>query len=279
MTVAATTLSQLAHISPQQTESWHTDMGTPSSPLVDFGDVNSESHPRRTHQAALEFLVAVLLRFTILLRLATDCGPLLHEHRRLLEEQQSAVKMHEIMGCRNWVLVSIIDAIALKSWRSEAQSNRCLSIRELVQRSEAIENNLNHGLQRLEAHPVQSEAVDKVTRIYALAALTYLHTIVDGCNPSLPGIRDSVRKTMALLTARETKSILAHLVWPICITALMADNVEQQTIKDLLSDFGAENQESPLLRALKEMWRQSEQQLEREWTTAVGIACCGTYAV
>jgi hypothetical protein len=111
------------------------------------------------------------------------------------------LSLERMMGCETWAMSQIRLLSALRRWKDDMQDKRALSLRELSLRAAKIETTLEDGLKVLETAIDADKAQDhllaiemvgdygstqtarQITRIFASAALTYLHTVVSGLNP------------------------------------------------------------------------------------------------
>lgn len=231
-------------------------------------------------QAASEFVIAVFVWFNALSCASLGSQSIFYDHRHLLKRENGAVQMQHLTGCSNWVVAEIIEIAALEQWKKEAYEKRCLSIRELACRAQAIEERLNRQIGQT-LHPAKElkdrlqgfddetsnatagafsgarvwdnerrrqRAAFCLTHIFALASLTYLHVIVDGFNPRLPEIRSSVSRTLAAfhgLLPEDAELLVPRLTWPLCVTGLMVSNDQQQqrVIKRYLTPAGSGRQD------------------------------------
>ncbi|KAI0870321.1 fungal-specific transcription factor domain-containing protein [Hypoxylon argillaceum] len=87
-----------------------------------------------------------------------------------------------------------------------------------------------------EAH--KAPAVALHTRIWAQAALTYLHVVASGLQPTLPEIRASVAATVDLLRALPSPLALRTLVWPFAVTGCLATPEQEPFFAALVDGMG-----------------------------------------
>lgn len=73
--------------------------------------------------------------------------------------------MEDLIGCRNWVMLSIGDLAMLDEWKQSKEKEGALSVRELAMKSLEIETRLEHGLADLDLREVglRSLAFTRVT--------------------------------------------------------------------------------------------------------------------
>lgn len=63
--------------------------------------------------------------------------------------------MEDLIGCRNWVMLSIGDLAVLEEWKLSKEQEGALSVRELAMKSLEIETHLEHGLADLDLREVK----------------------------------------------------------------------------------------------------------------------------
>lgn len=59
--------------------------------------------------------------------------------------------MADLMGCYNWVMISIGDLAQLQAWKSKMKEQGTLSVPDLVTRSREVETRLEDGIEKLES--------------------------------------------------------------------------------------------------------------------------------
>jgi hypothetical protein len=133
------------------------------------------------------------------------------------------------MGCENWAMILVANISSLEIWKSDMQRAGRLSIVELSTRGSEISKLLNDGLASQTMFPdylTISKCPTKhspfITRIFAYAALTYLHVVVSGAHPELAEITASVSLTIAAFKILPAPHLLQNLVWPFCVTGCIA---------------------------------------------------------
>ncbi|KAL8297550.1 hypothetical protein RB597_006577 [Gaeumannomyces tritici] len=78
-----------------------------------------------------------------------------------------------------------------------------------------------------------------VTRIWAQAALSYLHVVVNGWQPASPALRESVGLTLTLLRTRlPSPDCLRTFAWPLAVTGCLASPEEEEPLRQLVRDVG-----------------------------------------
>jgi C6 transcription factor Pro1 len=143
---------------------------------------------------ASRFLIGSLLWSDILAGVSTGRRPLLYAYlQRLLSPSgQPAgplIKMEDIMGCENHVMLLISEISALQEWKMNSLKSRSLSTWRLVTRSKTILDDLEMAILRLDRQldaygPYSKDEMvihhtkiitGTITSIFACAAVVYLH--------------------------------------------------------------------------------------------------------
>lgn len=95
----------------------------------------------------LEFLLVTVIWFDLFACLPTGRAPQLPYQRWL---QIPGLNTADLMGCQNWVMVTIGDIANFSIWKEAQQKDGILSIRELANRGQDIETRLENGIQSLD---------------------------------------------------------------------------------------------------------------------------------
>ncbi len=238
------------------------DMILPSTPLSPV------------YKEAIHFFSSVITWYDILSCATT--GAKTFSDSNFFNARLSYIPLDKIMGCEDWAMLLILDVALLDEWEKGSQTNGTLSMPQLVTRGAEIEKRLEDGLddnsktlQRLarNAEPLSGGALGcrsqytrcVLTRIFACAALVYLHVTVSGAYPQLPEIRKSMRRTIAAFQDLPDQGLVRSLTWPICIAGCMAIPAEEDFFRGIVSTtsvvarrFG--NSENAL-KIMEECWR------------------------
>nr|CBY93782.1 TRI10 protein [Trichoderma brevicompactum] len=209
----------------------------------DFNATHDEDSLSYEYVGALKFFANVLAMFGIFSLHSIGPSSPFMEYRFLMD-QGRLIQMDQMMGCRNWVMLAILEIGTLDKWKREEQENRRLSLKALTSRAMAIEGVLESGLREASG----SALVDLITSIYATSALTYLHTVVSGLNPNLSEVQESVAATIVLLKRLPDLRAAKSLVWPLGVTGCMASRSQEDFFRGLIISAGA----TP--RALRNCW-------------------------
>lgn len=206
----------------------------------------------------MRFFIGILAWYDILSCATNDSGPF--SKCDWLNKGIEYLGLDKLMGCENWVMLSIRDITALDCWKARMQENNQLSILELASRASRIEAKLENGLevnfntannpdvsemdicgqvaQTYDSFLLEYGSKDVrplVTRIFACSALVYLHTVVSGANPDLPEIHQNVSRAIAAFQALSNPNLVRGLAWPMCIAGCMASREQRNCFRDIAS--------------------------------------------
>jgi hypothetical protein len=165
------------------------------------------------------------------------------DHVRELATLGSSVQ--SLMGCRNSVMALVCEITALDLWKKDAQAIHQLSMVDLVQRGARIEERLRQEMENMSGPPLPvpwepfdlplSHKHPVVSRLYALAAIIYLHVVLSGAHPYLPEIRQAVLAVLETLTSLQDAQLLQSLSWPFCVAGCLATEDQYATFRQLFS--------------------------------------------
>ncbi|KAF4177955.1 hypothetical protein CNMCM8927_000587 [Aspergillus lentulus] len=209
--------------------------------------VQTKEHQDRAilhSDTSISFLLGFFIHMHIVTCASTRSGQfLISDHKVLLETGE--VDLADLIGCSNWAMIFIFEISSLDKWKKEQEDAHRLSLIELTKRGCQIEERLLSRLASIESDLSQRAPVDsqlllrfiktKITRIFALSAITYLHVVISGAYPDIPDIKRSVSKTIDALQSLPDPKLLQHVVWPYCISGCLATDEQQQVFRELVS--------------------------------------------
>ncbi|KAH7131855.1 fungal-specific transcription factor domain-containing protein [Dendryphion nanum] len=185
-------------------------------------------------------------------------------HRELLfgvDGSTPPIDMASIVGCQNWVLLHIGDIADLVNWKQRCKIDENLDVMELVHRATTIKHSLETQLAKVETEIVNAPTethsllrflnVDScpslslphhesvlVTRVWAHAALIYLHVTVSGWQPASSEVRHHVSKIIDLLTQGLSSPVLVRsMVWPFCIAGCLAEAAQEDVFRSIVDSL------------------------------------------
>ncbi|KAK3690285.1 fungal-specific transcription factor domain-containing protein [Podospora appendiculata] len=205
------------------------------------------------HMNAAKALLGHLAWLDILATASTnpsgaDGGPLLGINPSYLLDSKT-LDLHDITGCQDSVAKAICDISALRRWKTQAETNKRLSIIELATRGGAILDSLTGDITRLTTISTYVAAEksnnddnhqdlddqqlrNSITLTFARAATIYLHVVMSGPNPHLEEIQTQVHALLDLFKGgRIGVETLRHVPWPLCVTACFATREEREALE------------------------------------------------
>ena len=251
---------------------------SPSRSLTDYSWMSDHEYPSSEEEVAFKFFTGVLLWVDIISCISLGTSPgLLHLHDPFLHSDGMNIQLQDIMGCENWAMVQIGRVAELQAWKTQAKLDGKLSLMDLVQRADPIKKGLESGLTtNLEAtvqSDIEFEALTEahsgkstihITRVFAFAAMTYLHVTVSGAQPDLREIKTSVSEAIKAikLIVGMNADWLRSLIWPIFVTGCMAAKEDEVFFRNLLSVPALIDpllkHHSQIMRLFEEFWSMRE---------------------
>ena len=235
----------------------------------------------------MEFFSSIIIYHDILACVSTGLRPQYADIcAAALGDDHSKVQLQNIMGCRNWVMVSIREIAVLWDRKTKMVGRGFLNVVELRRDAIDIEKRLDVGLERLsgelsqvlksgKAQHDRSQVIVRITQAYAHAAKVYLNVLVSGPNPDLPEIIESVTSTLTALVALPNPELLCSVVWPFCIAGCMAIVDERRAFRGLASAAGVHRKAfGSSRRALEVMemcWKLRNEGRSCDWFDAMEV--------
>ena len=208
--------------------------------------------PPHPDDIACDFLISYFIWYDIIACASTRKIPCLEDNYGYINTSE----LSNIMGCESWVMTIIYRISALQRWKVE-QDPCHLDVDHLSAHASELERLLKDGLtanngemshsllphepaRRQNSREPTTRTIHLITRIFALSALTYLHTVVRGPNPTDSKIKESVEETIDCFRDLTDLNIMRNLVWPFCVTACMATGLSNGSIpKDMDGGTGS----------------------------------------
>ncbi|KAF4974386.1 hypothetical protein FZEAL_8718 [Fusarium zealandicum] len=263
--------------------------------------------PFSTNQAALRFFTANVLYIDVMSSITLEQAPRLQKYQAQIipgckahtspddVQFSGSLFMEEFIGLQNWVIQIIGDIAALDAWKKHQKKTNSLSMSELVQRGKLLEDAIKGGLGALEgqtpfwgayidpirnvADPGPSSQDDNAKKapgltvnniIWLQAALTYLHVVVSGWQPSCHEIRSSVSRMTTLLTELPHNTCLRTLVWPFCIAGCLSppeDEVKYRTMLERMGPLSVFGTAREAMQVMEKVWARRNQ-IDESWDVA-----------
>jgi hypothetical protein len=176
------------------------------------------------------------------------------------------------MGCKNWVILQLAKIAALHGYRTQGLKSGCFDITEFNDRAENIRQELQNVAAELSLASLEISSVSYalptdpplhpdiylITRIFALAASTYLYLIVHGYQLETPEVRSTIGDAMMMLRTRMPVNLMNAIICPLYIMGSVAKREDEQFFRDAFSsapilDPSLEHR-ARLLPLLEEIW-------------------------
>ncbi|KAH6885192.1 fungal-specific transcription factor domain-containing protein [Thelonectria olida] len=260
------------------------------------------------YQGAFKFFSSVLLIKDIIASTSLGRPPKLTMFHCELEPNGGppTLTTEAILGCQSWVFLILSDIAALDAWRKDEADVDELITADLSSRAASIESRIQACLTELDelestraSKPRQhfeaflqhtrcacdmhsfNEGCADVTRIWALAAHTYLRVVWGGWNMSDPQIRKNTMESIKIFRKMISPFWLRSLVWPFCVSGCVASQEEKAAFRAIgsslhaLQAFGTARE---ALSVLDTVWSKNDDINESAWDIGQCLRSLG-YAV
>ncbi|RMJ17065.1 hypothetical protein CDV36_003285 [Fusarium kuroshium] len=253
-----------------------------------------EAHRLEVSQTAFRFFSAAVITADIISSTALRQLPRLREyHDRVLGTREKPhLSLKYIVGCENWVFLSIADIVELDLWKKKAKKSGAFSLMDLIQRASRITQDLDNGLASSSSsdnarnkdgifsmfNPLRGQSIDHdiVTRIWANSAKLYLLVVLSGWQPGSNEIREIVSKNLDLLKSLPSPSWLLALAWPFCVTGCLVTKEQEGIVCDIYEATEPLKNIGPISEAIgimRRVWEQREGLIGETWDMA---SCFGS---
>ena len=236
------------------------------------------------------FVSGVVIWLDVLSSITNGKSPRLLSHHPHAIPCTSAIKLENIMGCKNWAVLQIAQIAALHELKTQALEQGCVHTVELDCRANNIRHELHTGLAEYSlsalelssySNPatfnVSNSEIYIITRIFILAGFIYLHLVVQGYQVETQELRSHVMEAMMML---QTK-IPIHLMHVItCPLFIIGSVVKQEEERDFfrqrfssvpILDPSLEHR-SKILPILEEIWRMRASAVSWNWQDTVRLS-------
>lgn len=192
--------------------------------------------------ATFRFLCGILVWLDILSSVTGGKIPRLYAFQSQLISATSGIKLEDIIGVKNWVVVQIGTVSALHEWKMHGLGFGALQARDLEEKAERIREVIRDGLAAdcLESLGITDAHVPAIynplliTRLFALAASVYLHLVVYGFGTSSPALEATMREAMGLLREHMPMDLMHAVVFPLYIFGCNAQEADEEWFRDVL---------------------------------------------
>ncbi|KAL9087589.1 MAG: hypothetical protein Q9159_003539 [Coniocarpon cinnabarinum] len=243
--------------------------GTAASPKSRFNTItkrlghcsrNSFDEPSQTsaaEQAAFHFSASLLVFDDILAATSLQKRPVLYQLQHDLLEgsdgTEPPIDLEAVIGVRNCVLLQISEITALDAWKRQCKVAGNLDVMELAHRAMVISIPLRHETEvdprndaTQNSNPLDAVAAcacfssglstnvrSSITRMWAHAALLYLHVVVSGWQLANADVRHHVDIFVDLLR-HVSPALVRTMAWPFCVAGCLAEPTQEAHFRAVL---------------------------------------------
>lgn len=234
----------------------------------------------------LRFLSSTIIFLDIISSVTTGVTPHLLPHYPQLLAPASPIRLEDVTGCENWVMLQIGYIAALHETKNRAFNaggfcraefqrtaddiGREIESRLTTNTDDSVAMKLSDPALRL-----KKEVQSLVTRIFALMAQVYLHLVCHGFQQLAP-LASTITDTRAILQNGTSKKLLPAMVAPLFVFASVAAQGDEQEFfrgifsgPRLLDPFTG--QRGKLLPILEVIWMRRQTGPDFEWKDCVEL--------
>ncbi|KAF2110771.1 fungal-specific transcription factor domain-containing protein [Lophiotrema nucula] len=242
-------------------------------------------------QAAFKFSTAGLLFADIIASTVQREIPSLYKlYDSLLGGETAPIKLEDVIGVQNWVLLGIAEIVSLNAWKQQRRTSGDLDMMELVRRATSIKEGLSYWLANLTTISVLKDSratsglLDtpshgdnwiSVTMIWGRAALLYLSIVVNGWQPASCEVRQNVQEIIKLLSHElSSPSLLRTVVWPFCVAGCLAEPQQEFLFCSMVEKLPAAGVFGPVHKAhdiMAKVWRSRDTIDSVNWDLALSL--------
>ncbi|TVY49393.1 Pestheic acid cluster transcriptional regulator [Lachnellula occidentalis] len=252
-------------------------------------DLGKDGHekPKSEDVVIFRFLSAVLAWLDIVSTITT--GKLPHVIHSMPEEisSSSGIRLENVMGCKNWVMLQIGRISGLYEYKTEAIRQGQFVCAEFGGKSEEIRRELQIGLASSSlsflslSDPEFASACNAfitphqfTTHLFALSATIYLHLVVFGYQSDSETLKPMVAEAITVIRRHIPADLTHALVCPLYIIGSAARSEDEALFRHIFSsppllDPSLEHR-AKFLPLLEEIWRMRE--TGWEWETNIQLS-------
>ncbi|KAG0646244.1 Pestheic acid cluster transcriptional regulator 3 [Hyphodiscus hymeniophilus] len=273
---------------------WHhsMDLGLVDSPdvLVD-GKTTLVLHAGRSvpeDAGTFFFLSGVTIWLDVLSTITTGSSPRLLPYHPHAVSLDSAIKLENIMGCKNPVIQQIGLISALYEYKSQALEDGCLDIAEFDARAGKLRHELHfalaeYSLSAMELSPYSSNITSNVsnpdvhiiTGIFTLAASIYLYLVVHGYQLETQELLSLVAEAMAVLQTKMPAYLIQAIICPLFIIGCAVNGKEKDFFRQVfisVAVLGSSlEHRGKILPTLEEVWRMRDATTGWTWQDTIKL--------
>jgi hypothetical protein len=235
------------------------------------------------------FLAGVTVWLDVLSTITTGESPRLLSFHPHAISCASAIKLENIMGCKNWTILQLGHISALHAYKIQMIQQRCFDHDDFEARADKIRQELQFGLAQFSISALELSAhfnpatpgssnpdVFIITRMFTLAASIYLYLVVRGYQLQTQEMRSLVAEAMMILQTKIPAHSLHVLICPLYIIGGVANGDDRQFFRQaflsppILDPFW--ERRGRLLPNLEEIWRMRDCTNEWAWQDTVSLS-------
>lgn len=252
------------------------------------GHILSEYDTVVTEQViSFRFLSSIIISLDMNSSITTGTSPYLLPYYPQLISSGSQIKLEEVMGCKNYTMLQIGSIAALHESKVRALNEGNFDSVEFQRATNEIGNVLENALTRgflkslkISADisgptfEVMADTHTRVTRIFALMALIYLHLVSHGFQQL--ELLTRISETMGILQLNTSKQLFSAIVTPLFIIASVArQGDEQGFFREVFSSAQLLNplsiQRQRILPILEVIWSSRRTSFNFAWKDCVEL--------
>lgn len=223
-------------------------------------------------KAIFRFMSGVVIWLDVLSSVTMGTTPDTLEYHPHALSSSSHIKLENIMGCHNWVVMQIARIAALHS--QKFLQDNCPNAVDLTPQIEDIRAELQRGLTELclasmaidQQDPARIFPVSKppsfITRIFAISAGIYLHLVVHGYESGSEILKLMATEAMMILRNQVPAEMMHTIIFPLYIVGSLATGDDQAFFRYVFSampvlDPSLEHR-SKILPLLEKVWHRRQ---------------------
>ena len=248
-------------------------------------------------QAGFRFATSLLILDDIISSTTTNTQPLLYRyHENLLDfdiYDSAKIDLAGVAGIANAVVLQISKIASLNAWKIERKTTDSLDIISLASQAlvikaaleaeiSRIENTMDVGAKddnslsnifrpRSDTVLASIASIDVVTRIWAHAALLYLHVVVSGWQPTYVDVRHHITRIQDILLHHDVV-LLRAIVWPLVVAGCLASHDQESDFRAIVQKAQPSKVYGTVHKALAIM--EDTWQHRTQWTVDWDLATC-----
>jgi hypothetical protein len=236
------------------------------------------------------FLCGVIVWLDVVSSITTGKSPRLLSFHPHAVSCSSAIKLENIMGCRNWAILQIGRISALHENKTQALQQGCLDATDFRDQADSIRQDLQSGLAEyslaaleLSSHPnfdgpkLLNPDINIITRIFTLTASIFIYLVIQGYQLETQEVRSLVGEAMMILRTKMPAHLMHVIICPLYIIGSVAKGEDEHFFRHVFSstpilDSSLEHR-GRILPLLEDIWRMRDTSMTGwTWQDTVGLS-------